>query len=438
MFGRERKTNNSEMTKMHSTFNIQHSTFKTAICFWLLVFSSCLFVSCSKTNTQNSTSSTFIKVIATDSNFNAVNSFQMSDGSFIVFGADPQSVRGGLIVKLSSGGTILWEKRMPSSIAKLWKVISIQGGGFAATGFTSGTPDFNVNVCLFDNNGNLISSKSNSPGYYPYTNPLDMIQLNNGNYAFAGTLGNGSLDNHYVYLMITDEAFNVLYLNTYQLSKDIIYSVCMVESNDGTLNITGNYQNTTPSVPISFPFLLRANYKTEQKSFDTIANSLEAPDCVAANASNQVIIVSSSFTSSGSGVAVTDKYSSWDNTWGNIGIDIFDTGGYYNSHIAYSGYTNNCFINSITPTPDGGYILCGTDNMPTDTTSNTSTHIFAMKLNASLNEQWSNSYDTYYPSYGVNAGQTSDGGYLISGQHRSFNNHYDMVLIKTDANGDMN
>ncbi len=388
--------------------------------------------SCTKSSTANSTSPTFMKVIETDSSFNAISSFQLADGSFIVFGADPQGVRSGIIVKLSSGGTILWKKRIPTSIAKLWKIISINGSGFAAAGFKSGTADFNVNVCMFDNDGNLTASKSNSPGYYPYTNPLDMILLSNGNFAFTGTMGDELLGNHYLYLMITDGAFNVLYLNTYQLPKNIIYSVGMVQSNDGTINITGNYQNTTSSANVNFPFLLRTNYVTGMKSFDTIANNNEQPDCIIDNGNNQIIIVSSI-----GGVALTNKYSTWHNGWGNIGIDIFDTGGHYNSHIDYSGYSNNCFINSITPTPDGGYIMCGTDNMPNDTSSTTPTHIFAMKLNSGMSKQWSNSYDSYFSSIGANALQTSDGGYLLFGQHRSFNNHYDMVLIKTDANGNL-
>ncbi len=395
-------------------------------------------VSCTKTNSTSSTSSTFIKVIETDSNCNAVKSFQLADGSFIVFGADPQAIRAGVIIKVSSSGIILWKKRMPLSVAKLWKVISVNGNGFAVAGFKSGTPDFNINVCTFDIDGNLMASKSNSPGYYPYTNPLDMIQLNSGNYAFAGTMGNQLEGNHYIYLMITDGVFNVLYLNTYPIPKDIIYSVGMIESNDGTINITGNYQNPSASISMSFPFLLRTNYKTEMKSFDTIANNLEAPDCIAANQSNQVIIVNSSFTPSGDGTSVPNKYSSWHNIWGNIGIDLFDTGGHFNSHIDYSGYSNNCFINSINPTQDGGYILCGSDNMPNDTSSGVPTHIFALKLNSSLNKQWSNSFDTYYSSLGINALQTADGGYLLTGQHLSYNNHYDIVLIKTDVNGNLN
>src|SRR5580704_4097784 len=92
-------------------------------------------VSCTKTSNPNSTSATFTKVITTDSSYNTVNSFQLGDGSYLVFGADPQGIRSGIIVKLSSSGTVLWEKRMPASIAKLWKVIAISRNEFAAAGY---------------------------------------------------------------------------------------------------------------------------------------------------------------------------------------------------------------------------------------------------------------------------------------------------------------
>lgn len=394
-----------------------------------------LEVSCTKSSSSNSTTSTFTKVITSDSSFNNVSSFQLSDGSYIVFGADPQSVRPGLIVKLSSNGTILWEKRMPSSIAKLWKVISVNGNEFAAAGFKSGDPDFNVNVCLFDNDGNLLSSKSNSPGYFPYNNPLDMIQLSNGNYAFSGTLGNSDNGNFYLYLMVTDENFKVLYLNTFQLNQYTICSVGLAQSMDSTINITGFYQNLSASNSFT-TFLLRTKTNTVQKSFDTLTNKTETPDCIAANNNFGTIVVSST---SDNGMTLPYKTSIWPAVWGSIGIDNFDSSGHFNSRVTYSGYSNNGLINSIRSTSDGGYILCGTVNQPNNSTAASTTEIFAIKVDAGLNQQWSNIYNASNPpSNGVCAIQTSDGGYLISGQKISFNSHYDMVLIKTDANGNVN
>ena len=35
----------------------------------------------------------------------------------------------------------------------------------------------------------------------------------------------------------------------------------------------------------------------------------------------------------------------------------------------------------------------------------------------------------------LNILQTTDGGYLVSGHQKSFNKHFDMMAIKTDAMG---
>jgi hypothetical protein len=49
--------------------------------------------------------------------------------------------------------------------------------------------------------------------------------------------------------------------------------------------------------------------------------------------------------------------------------------------------------------------------------------------------QWSKMINTIYPALGVDAVQTSDDGYLITGFHRTFNKRFEAMIIKTDANG---
>ena len=47
------------------------------------------------------------------------------------------------------------------------------------------------------------------------------------------------------------------------------------------------------------------------------------------------------------------------------------------------------------------------------------------------------SYNTIYQSFGVDAFQTSDGGFVISGHQRSFNSKFNMIVIKTDGEGNV-
>jgi hypothetical protein len=412
--------------------------------FFIFYFSllSWLFVSCTKTSHVSSTL-TFTKVVAQDSDFNTVNSFQLSDGNYMLLGVDPKKVRLGLMVKLSATGTILWQKRLPVNLLNICKAMPLPGSGFVAAGF----PTYNSGNCLqifqFDNDGNTVLTKLDTmaPFSYSYAN-FEMIQLNNGNFAFANSLeAPGGYFNPF--LMITDNAFNILSKTTYHDSKipaKVNYgALCLCESTDGTINMAGYYSNTISSLAPDNTFLLRTTNNGVQKSFTLLSDSAvnETPNCIISDNDNKTHIISSKAIN-GNGIFVYYDFPFWSYISGTIGIDNFDTSGIFETWQLCSGYSNNGLIQSARATQDGGYILCGIVNQLNNGFIVSPTEIYVMKLDASLNQQWSNTYDTFYPSYGVDACQTTDGGYLISGYHRSFNNHFDMVLIKTDANGNVN
>ena len=58
-----------------------------------------------------------------------------------------------------------------------------------------------------------------------------------------------------------------------------------------------------------------------------------------------------------------------------------------------------------------------------------------MKLDANLNVEWTKAIDSKYKTYGADAIQTYDGGYLISGYQKVFNEKYQVITIKTDDKG---
>jgi len=83
---------------------------------------------------------------------------------------------------------------------------------------------------------------------------------------------------------------------------------------------------------------------------------------------------------------------------------------------------------SVQQTSDGGYILAGV----------TSGDIFLIKTDANGNVQWAKTYGGAYWDFASSVQQTSDGGYIIAGTTRSFGaGGYDILLIKTDANGNI-
>ena len=86
---------------------------------------------------------------------------------------------------------------------------------------------------------------------------------------------------------------------------------------------------------------------------------------------------------------------------------------------------------SVQQTFDGGFILAGT----TDTPSNDA-DMYLVKTDASGNEIWSQTFGGSGNEQAFSVQQTSDGGFILAGRTGSFGaGNLDMYLVKTDASG---
>jgi len=127
----------------------------------------------------------------------------------------------------------------------------------------------------------------------------------------------------------------------------------------------------------------------------------------------------------------------WTLSFGAGDYDIFliktDASGNIQWAKTYGG-TSGEGAYSVQQTSDGGYIVAGV----TYSFSADWSDIFLIKTDANGNIQWAKTYGGIVDEYAYSVQQTSDGGYIVAGDTRSFGaGRGDIFLIKTDANGNI-
>jgi len=411
----------------------------------LAVFSLLLFISCKK---ELSKQNQFIKSFKADFDLAAVASFQMNDGNYLIAGFDQLNIQSGQLLKLDASGEMIWEKPLTPLIKIIWSAFPVPSSGFV----TFGIHDYDSHamyMCLYDNNGNLLSTDSIVTGAANYDKtPYNMMLLTNGNYVMAGGL---SLSPSYG-VRILSPTFQVLTSHSYipPAGMRLTYCKAMCELPDASIGIaaTVSVSNGDRKNLFLVKTDLDGNFITSNFIEDTIHS--ETANVIAPH-NGGILAITGKMTgfsfggdvasSSNDGIAV-NYYGSYNDYGrlisGTINLDQFTTDAQLTSAREIHDYPNNGMMNSIRTTNDGGYILCGTVNQQSTYLVESDTKIYLLKLNADLNEQWSKIIYTTYPSYGVDAMQTSDGGYLVTGFHKTLGKRFEAMVIKTDASGNFN
>jgi hypothetical protein len=393
---------------------------------------------CSKEDVV-STNSGFVKTIALDQEMAAVAGYLIDDNKQILVGRSLDNSTPGWILKLNEKGEEVWRKQIPLSNRVLWKSIPVPGSGFITMGYEDEMLS-ELTVCSFNTDGELASEKTVAlPVKVRELSIADILQLKNGNFVIA--ISNNGLGRGYV--LITDNAFNLISTTDYE-SPDINYFGCFFygiqQLNDSAIGLAASaiYQNGVDRAYTNAIFI-KANLDGQQISNTLLIDSLrsETINCLVAN-SNGVVAISSSMTGWNNGQGLYVNY--WQNInsqfiSGAVNVVKFNIDGSFRERRSNFYYPGNGVINSARPTSDGGFILCGTVNQNNSSTVASNTEIFLVKLDAAFNTQWSKAISTSYPSFGIDAFQTVDGGYSVAGHQHTFNSKFNMIVIKTDSNG---
>jgi hypothetical protein len=124
------------------------------------------------------------------------------------------------------------------------------------------------------------------------------------------------------------------------------------------------------------------------------------------------------------------------NSFGNGGYDAYLIRTNANGDTLWTktyGGSNWDFAYSVEPTNDGGYIIAGA----TYSFGHGNEDMYLVKLNSSGDTIWTKTYGGINDDEARCVKQTSDGGYIITGNTKSFGDlNGDLYTIKTDVNGD--
>ena len=340
---------------------------------------------------------------------------QTQDGGYIIAGFTDSYGAGYsdiYLIKTDGNGNQQWYKTFGGTNWDWgYSVQLTQDGGYIIVGLTYsfGAGDGDVFLIKTDGNGNLVWTKT--IGGSDYACGRSIQHTSDGGYIITGCINPPINSKNDVYLIKTDANGDTIWTRTFG-GSDFDDGNSVQQTTDGGYIIVGYTKSFGAGERDVYLIKTDANgdtvwTKTYGGTYDDHGYSvLQIPD-------GGYIIVgyTKSFCAD-----EEDVYFIKTDTNGNAVLTKTFSAGDQDA-----GY-------SVQQTQDGGYIIAGF----------TEGDIYLIKTDENGNQQWYKTLGGPDSDEGYSVQLTSDGGYIIVGNTRSFGAcGYDVYLIKTDANGNV-
>ncbi|MFV1976405.1 MAG: T9SS type A sorting domain-containing protein, partial [Candidatus Scalindua sp.] len=242
---------------------------------------------------------------------------------------------------------------------------------------------------------------SEDVGYY-------VVQTNDGGYIISGWTESFGSDSTDIYLIKTDQNGNESWIKTFGgIGADV--SLAVQQTSEGGYILTGWTNSFGIGADV---YLIKTDANGDTTWTKTYGSTISDKGRSVQQTSDGGYIIAGE-TFSDVYLIKTDPLGTieWEKTFDGLLFDF--------------GY-------DVQQTADGGYIVTGYTQELTGFYN-----VYLIKTDANGDSTWTKSYGGSAFDYGLSVDQTSDGGYIITGNTNSFGaGAEDVYLIKTDANGD--
>ena len=133
---------------------------------------------------------------------------------------------------------------------------------------------------------------------------------------------------------------------------------------------------------------------------------------------------------SDNGYAIVGNY--WASGYGQNNVFVLKTD-YQGTEVSTATFGGgfNDFGNCVRQTEDGGFIIVGSKLSQATTNED----VWILKLTHDLSTEWDYTYGGSADDIGTSVNQTTDGGYIITGNTYSYGNQSEIILLKIDGSG---